>query len=225
MRAKHAAHASRLRPVYDSAGPRRLLDSVCFRRRRGAPGDAPGTARLSGERFGTDVPDPAERQASGLYPAARQILRRGLFDPRHGATVRPAWRPYEFHAEQSRPGHLPACRHLRRLGALWRRPRCARGARRIETFGSYNCRDIAGTDRLSAHATANAIDVAAFDLADGRRISVKADWNGGSLVEREFLRIVHKSACKRFGTVLGPGYNAAHKDHFHLERSASSFCG
>jgi len=96
---------------------------------------------------------------------------------------------------------------------------------RIETYGSYNCRDVAGTDRLSAHATANAIDVAAFDLADGRRISVKADWNGGTPAERKFLRIVHNSACKRFGTVLGPGYNAAHKDHFHLERSASSFCG
>jgi hypothetical protein len=95
---------------------------------------------------------------------------------------------------------------------------------RIETFGSYSCRNVAGTDRLSAHATGNAIDVAAFDLADGRRISVKSGWSGGTPAEREFLRIVHTSACKRFGTVLGPGYNAAHQDHFHLENSASSFC-
>jgi hypothetical protein len=36
---------------------------------------------------------------------------------------------------------------------------------------------------------------------------------------------VHKSACKRFGTVLGPEYNAAHEDHFHLEGSGgTTFC-
>lgn len=95
---------------------------------------------------------------------------------------------------------------------------------RIETFGSYNCRNVAGTARLSAHATANAIDVAAFDLADGRRITVKDDWNAGTPKEKEFLRIIHKSACKRFGTVLGPGYNAAHQDHFHVETGGGSFC-
>lgn len=116
--------------------------------------------------------------------------------------------------------------------AAWARYGVDRAARvvlgsalvRIETYGSYNCRDVAGTDRLSAHATANAIDVAAFDLADGRRISVKQDWQGGTPAEKEFLRIVHKSACKRFGTVLGPDYNEAHKDHFHLERSPGAFC-
>ncbi len=95
---------------------------------------------------------------------------------------------------------------------------------RIETMGSYNCRNVAGTSRRSAHSTGNAIDVSGFVLADGRRISLKQDWSGGSAEERRFLRIVHKSACKRFGTVLGPQYNAAHKDHFHLENSDSSFC-
>ncbi len=95
---------------------------------------------------------------------------------------------------------------------------------RIETMGSYSCRNVAGTSRRSAHSRAAAIDVAGFVLADGRRISVKADWNGGDAREREFLRVVHKSACKRFGTVLGPGYNAAHQDHFHLEQGDSSFC-
>lgn len=95
----------------------------------------------------------------------------------------------------------------------------------IETFGSYACRNVAGSNRRSAHATADAIDVAAFVLADGRRISVKDDWNGGEPAERQFLRTVQDSACKRFGTVLGPEYNAAHHDHFHLERGGSSgFC-
>jgi hypothetical protein len=95
---------------------------------------------------------------------------------------------------------------------------------RIETMGSYNCRNVAGSDHRSAHATANAIDVAAFVLADGRRISVKNGWAGGTTAEKEFLRLVHTSACKRFGTVLGPGYNAAHQDHFHLEGSGKQFC-
>lgn len=95
---------------------------------------------------------------------------------------------------------------------------------RIETMGSYSCRNVAGTSRLSAHSRAEAIDVGAFVLADGRRISVKAGWNGSSEQERAFLRTVHTSACKRFGTVLGPAYNAAHADHLHVELGNGSFC-
>ncbi len=96
--------------------------------------------------------------------------------------------------------------------------------RRIETMGSYACRNVAGSSRRSAHARAEAVDIAAFVLEDGRRISVADDWHGSDSRRREFLRVVQDSACKRFGTVLGPDYNAAHRDHFHLERSASSFC-
>ncbi|WP_338446408.1 extensin family protein [Pelagerythrobacter marensis] len=96
---------------------------------------------------------------------------------------------------------------------------------RVETMGSYACRNVAGSGRRSAHATAEAIDVGAFHLADGRRISVLDDWNGGTSAEREFLRVVQRSACKRFETVLGPEYNAAHRDHFHLERGGDGgFC-
>ena len=95
---------------------------------------------------------------------------------------------------------------------------------RIETMGSYACRTIAGRDKLSAHATANAIDVSAFVLADGRRIALTGGWSGGTAQERQFLQVIHASACKRFGTVLGPAYNAAHSDHFHVEISARNFC-
>lgn len=98
------------------------------------------------------------------------------------------------------------------------------GLARIETFGAYSCRNVAGTPRRSAHANANALDVSAFVLADGRRITVKDDWNGGTEAERRFLRVVHASACKRFGTVLGPEYNAAHTDHLHVEAGDGSFC-
>lgn len=95
---------------------------------------------------------------------------------------------------------------------------------KIETMGSYNCRNVAGTEVRSAHARAEAIDVSAFVLADGRRIVLTRDWQGGDAATREFLRVVHKSACKRFGTVLGPEYNAAHRDHFHLEGTGAKFC-
>ena len=95
---------------------------------------------------------------------------------------------------------------------------------KIETMGSYACRNVAGSSRRSAHASANAIDVSAFVLADGRRVSLVEDWDSGSREEKRFLRVIQESACKRFGTVLGPEYNAAHKDHFHLERSGKGFC-
>ena len=98
--------------------------------------------------------------------------------------------------------------------------------RSIETMGSYSCRSVAGSGRLSAHATADAIDIGAFILEDGRRISVLDHWHGGTAAEREFLRVVHQSACKRFGTVLGPDYNSAHENHFHVEKviESRSYC-
>jgi hypothetical protein len=95
---------------------------------------------------------------------------------------------------------------------------------RIETMGTYNCRNVAGTARRSGHATADAIDISAFVLADGRRITLVNHWSGGTASERRFLRTVHESACKRFGMVLGPDYNSAHRDHFHLEEKTGSFC-
>ncbi|OYU03342.1 MAG: extensin [Sphingomonadaceae bacterium PASS1] len=101
---------------------------------------------------------------------------------------------------------------------------------RIETMGTFNCRNIYGgrSGKLSEHAFANAVDVSAFVLRDGRRVSVLSGWNRSS-EERAFLRRLHQSACKRFGTVLGPDYNAAHANHFHLDmarsmRNGTSFC-
>lgn len=100
------------------------------------------------------------------------------------------------------------------------------GLRSIETFGSYSCRNVAGTNRRSAHSTGAAIDISGFVLEDGRRVMVKSAWFGGSEREREFLRVVQQSACKRFATVLGPDYNTAHHDHLHVEGviDGSSYC-
>jgi len=96
---------------------------------------------------------------------------------------------------------------------------------KVETFGTYSCRNVYGgrSGRLSQHAYANAIDVSAFVLKDGRRITLLDGWQGTD-EEREFLRTLHASACKRFGTVLGPDYNAAHHNHFHFDMSGNGYC-
>lgn len=98
---------------------------------------------------------------------------------------------------------------------------------RVESMGTYACRNTVGTGgpaRLSGHAIANAADVGAFVLADGRRISVRDGWRSPDPTAQEFLRVVRRSACRRFGTVLSPDYNAAHYDHLHVEADAADFC-
>ncbi len=94
---------------------------------------------------------------------------------------------------------------------------------RVEHVGSFACRTIAGTQRRSQHASANALDIVGFRLADGRRISVLQDWpkQGKSA---EFLRQVQQAACRRFNTTLGPEYNAAHRDHFHVDMGLWRMC-
>jgi hypothetical protein len=92
--------------------------------------------------------------------------------------------------------------------------------RTIEHFGSYNCRRMYGrsTGDWSEHATADAIDFSGVVLTDGTRISVVGDWTG-SAKKAVFLREVRDGACKLFSTVLSPDYNAAHRDHFHLDQA------
>lgn len=90
----------------------------------------------------------------------------------------------------------------------------------IDHFGSYNCRRLYGRDAgaWSTHATADALDITGFRLADGRRITVVRDWRGDDPAAR-FLREVRDGACDLFATVLSPDYNAAHRDHFHLDQA------
>ena len=93
--------------------------------------------------------------------------------------------------------------------------------REVRHLGAYSCRRLYGRDDgpWSEHATANAIDIAGFVLADGTQISVLDDWNGEDS-KAQFLREVRDGACQSFTTVLSPEYNAAHADHFHLDMGA-----
>ncbi|WP_294325694.1 extensin family protein [uncultured Sphingomonas sp.] len=100
---------------------------------------------------------------------------------------------------------------------------------RIDSYGTYACRGIIGgsagsAGRVSEHGLANAVDIGSFTLADGRRIVLERDWNSTDPQVREFLRIVHRSACRRFVTTLGPDYNAAHRNHFHLDMGGRPLC-
>jgi hypothetical protein len=84
----------------------------------------------------------------------------------------------------------------------------------LDNFDSYECRGfnrIPGA-HLSEHGRANALDVRAFKLADGRSISLT-----DRSVSRELRETVLHSVCARFMTVLGPGSDWYHEDHIHLD--------
>ncbi len=122
--------------------------------------------------------------------------------------------------------------------ALWERhvviPAAARhlprAVARLDHYGSYACRDIAGrAGTRSRHARAEALDVAGFTLEGGQRVTVLRDWgraapDGTATPEAAFLREVHDGACRWFDVVLGPDYNAAHRDHLHLDRGGGRLC-
>ena len=84
----------------------------------------------------------------------------------------------------------------------------------LDNFDSFECRGrnrIVGA-RLSEHGRANALDVRAFKLANGRAISLT-----DRTVPRELRETVLHSVCARFSTVLGPGSDGYHEDHIHLD--------
>ena len=93
------------------------------------------------------------------------------------------------------------------------------GIARVHHLSSYNCRRIrtpgGESETMSTHATADAIDVTGVTLDDGRRIDLATDWGDGE--RGAFLQSARDSACRWFGTALGPDFNALHADHFHLQ--------
>jgi hypothetical protein len=90
---------------------------------------------------------------------------------------------------------------------------------------AYVCRSRNGTGKLSEHAFANALDIGAFTLADGRRIDVRKSEDDK---QADFLSRIRSAACGPFKTVLGPGTNADHEFHFHFDlqprRNGGTYC-
>lgn len=117
--------------------------------------------------------------------------------------------------------------------AVWERQVVQPAARRVlgssvvrlHHYGTYACRlqRGSGISMISEHASANAIDIAAFDLADGRRIAVAKDWADAGEKGR-FLREVRDGGCRVFDVALSPDFNAAHHDHLHLDMGPFRTC-
>ena len=99
----------------------------------------------------------------------------------------------------------------------------------VDVAASYSCRPRNGQRgaKMSEHGYGNAIDIAAFTLESGRKVTVLEGWRGGR-DEQRFLHAVHDEACGEFHTVLGPNSDAHHRDHIHLDlqtrRSGGSYC-
>ncbi|MBA3942630.1 MAG: extensin-like protein [Sphingopyxis sp.] len=145
--------------------------------------------------------------------ACRASQRMILTSNRYAPTMRPA-------------GAAPGCAVTAAL-VLWDRDVVQPLAQKhfgqkvveVENLGSYNCRKIAGEQSQSQHSTANAIDISAFVLADGTRISLINDWDDRD-TRSVFLHEVRDGSCDLFSTVLSPDHNAAHANHFHFDLAA-----
>lgn len=161
------------------------------------------------------VPDRSTTETCGLTAG-------GVLGPDLGTVARMA------------PGDVEmTCRTALAL-SIWRRQSLEPAAReilgsdvvQIDHMGAYACRNVNNggvSGRVSAHSQAAALDFAGVRLRDGRRITVSANWAGDEPGAR-FLRRIRDDACRIFGTVLSPDYNAVHADHLHLEATDTRFC-
>ncbi|MGQ9369513.1 extensin-like domain-containing protein [Azospirillum sp. ST 5-10] len=195
-------------PIDLTAGPNLLTR---FKLNRLAGDGAACRAALAATALAfTPVPDRATGPGCGFRDAVRVTGSDVRFGSAFTATcpLAAAWALFETHVLQ------PAA--LRRFG---------QPVVRVRHLGSYACRNLYGraAGRRSQHATANALDVAGFTLADGTAVTLAADWDGAE-VKAAFLRDLRDGACGLFDTVLGPDYNAAHRDHFHLDMGPARVC-
>src|ERR1700722_2701314 len=162
------------------------------------------------------APYPARPEAAAPYTPAEPLLRLGPVQGNPVASVGPvAVKPAATLAR-------PLVSVLDRWLADFVQPAAQRwfGARVVEIkqISAYSCRGMNGNPHahISEHAFGNALDIAAFTLADGRRILVKDGWKGLP-EEQGFLRDVQAAACQQFTTVLAPGSNVYHYDHIHVD--------
>ena len=95
----------------------------------------------------------------------------------------------------------------------------------ILTGPGYDCRNVyhRASGRLSEHARGRAIDISGFVFDDGSRVILARDWDRGGPAAR-FLRAIRDGGCRQFNAVLGPNYNAAHRDHFHFDLGGWRTC-
>jgi len=87
----------------------------------------------------------------------------------------------------------------------------------IDELSNYACRKRNNFGSgYSEHAFGNALDISGFRFANGQKLVIAKDWNG-SAAARGFFREIFASACQRFTTLLGPGFNLLHYNHIHVD--------
>ncbi|EHK57418.1 extensin family protein [Allomesorhizobium alhagi] len=91
------------------------------------------------------------------------------------------------------------------------------GVKTIHQGSSYSCRNIRGSrGKPSQHSVGNALDIMRIELNNGKDIDVrKPGWF--AFRQRGFLNNVRADGCDYFTTVLGPGYDYDHRNHFHFD--------
>ncbi len=97
----------------------------------------------------------------------------------------------------------------------------------LRVVAHYDCRTRNSKPgaKISQHGKGHAIDIAAFQLEDETEISVLRGWRNHK--DRWLLKRLHAAACGPFNTVLGPGSDRFHQDHFHLDTAryrSSTYC-
>ncbi len=91
----------------------------------------------------------------------------------------------------------------------------------IHQLSSYSCRRINGSHTMSEHSKGNALDVGRIELSNGRDIDVEKP-GLFAFRTRGFLNNVRADGCEYFSTVLGPGYNYDHRNHFHFDLASAA---
>ena len=89
---------------------------------------------------------------------------------------------------------------------------------KLATGPGYDCRHRNGDSsaKMSEHAAGDAVDITSMTVADGTTIHM-ADAINPASPSYAVLRALRTTACGYFTTVLGPGANAAHKEHYHFD--------
>lgn len=168
---------------------------------------------------------------------------RSFGDPDQGCGIANAVKVSATGAAWNRPGVLscPLARVLARYQTEVLQPLAqqnfGQSIKRIHHAGTYDCRvrrnnstakaaALGGSrgGRLSEHSKGQAIDLMAFELADGTMVSVKRDWRAGG-AKAAFLKDVARASCNTFNVVLTPNHDRFHQDHLHLDIGPHTLCG
>ncbi|MEM6617876.1 MAG: extensin family protein [Pseudomonadota bacterium] len=167
---------------------------------------APSACRAALSRGGATFQDEAPREADGPCGISDRVtltgLSKAMLDPletRCGIALRLLM--WEIHGVQP-----------------------VAPVARVHHIGSYNCRTIRGSRRLSQHATGNAVDIVGFTLVDGQRLSLLRDWDPEHSPDARILRRIQGASCDWFNLVLSPDYNELHRDHFHFDMGRYRSC-